>query len=211
MIALINYSMGNISSVANGFKLLYPGEKILITRDHKVIQEASYVVFPGVGAMRDCMKELSATGLDNTIKDVIQKGTPFLGICLGFQALFEESSEFGTYKGLGVLKGSVIPFAKRAEFLKQDITLKVPQIGWNSVKQAKETTLFQGIPDESYFYFVHSYYVAPKVEENTLATTSYGIDYCSGVETENVVGVQFHPEKSQHAGLRFLQNFLNKG
>ncbi len=210
MIALVNYSMGNIASVANAFRFLDTGAEIVVTRERNVLRQASHVVFPGVGAMRDCMKELEETELDKTLKEIIQKGTPFLGICLGFQALFDESHEFGCYKGLGVLKGTVLPFAEQKEFQREDSSLKIPQIGWNAVIRAKSSPLFNGIADRSYYYFVHSYYVEAQEESNILCTTSYGFDYCSGIEVGNVVGVQFHPEKSQHAGLRFLKNFLDK-
>jgi len=206
MLAVIDYSIGNSSSVANAFKSL--GEEVIITGDKEKILAADHVVLPGVGAFSDSMKEIEERGLLDTIKQVIDNGTPFLGICVGFQLLFEESHEFGHYKGFGFFKGTVVPFKER--FDKEGLTEKIPQIGWNSMKQQKQSFLFDGVEDESYVYFVHSFYVEGVEESITIATTDYGFNYCSAIEKDNVVGVQFHPEKSQKIGLKLLKNFLNK-
>ncbi|MBF0274291.1 MAG: imidazole glycerol phosphate synthase subunit HisH [Nitrospinae bacterium] len=205
MLAIINCSIGNVSSVANAFKKL--GEETIISNDEKVLLEADYVVFPGVGSFK-CMQNIRDNNLDKVIKKIVDKGTPFLGICLGFQVLFDESHEFGLSEGLGILSGSVLPFQEKLKDCAEH--LKIPQIGWNSIKIQKESKLFKDIPDESYFYFVHSYYVEPQNPAIILSKTDYGFEYCSAVEVENVVAVQFHPEKSQKIGLQFLKNFLTK-
>ena len=196
MIAIVDYDMGNLRSVQKGFEKI--GASATITRDPKVIATASKLVLPGVGAFGVCMEKLESYRLIEPIKEFIASGKPFLGICLGLQLLFEESEEFGSKKGLSVLKGKVLRFPASE--------LKVPHMGWNSVELQKKSRLMEGIDDGSYFYFVHSYYVEP-VNSVTLGTTGYGKTFCSAVEMDNVFATQFHPEKSQKAGLKILENF----
>ena len=203
MIAIIDYDMGNLRSVEKAFEKV--GAEALITRDPKVIDNASHVVLPGVGAFRDCMKNLDGYGLIDPIIKAIDSGKPFLGICLGLQLLFEESAEFGLHRGLGVIKGKVVRFPTG---LKSDgDELKVPHMGWNDININKDSALLRDIKDGSYFYFVHSYYAVPDEPGTVLTTTGYGIEFASGVSRDNVMACQFHPEKSQKAGLKVLKNF----
>ena len=196
MIAIVDYDMGNLRSVQKGFEKV--GASATITRDRGVIASASALVLPGVGAFGVCMEKLESYGLITPIKEFIASGKPFLGICLGLQLLFEESEEFGSKKGLSVLKGKVLRFPAGG--------LKVPHMGWNNVDLQKKSRLMEGVKDGSYFYFVHSYYVEP-LNGVTLGTTGYGLTFCSAVEKDNVFATQFHPEKSQKAGLKILENF----
>ncbi|MFQ5433095.1 MAG: imidazole glycerol phosphate synthase subunit HisH [Nitrospinota bacterium] len=196
MIAIVDYDMGNLRSVQKGFEKV--GASAAITRDPDVIASASRLVLPGVGAFGVCMEKLEGYNLIGPIKEFIASGKPFLGICLGLQLLFEESVEFGSKQGLGILKGKVLRFPKSG--------LKVPHMGWNSVELQKGSRLMEGIDDGSYFYFVHSYYVEP-AGGVTLGTTGYGLTFTSAVEKDNVFATQFHPEKSQKAGLKILENF----
>lgn len=203
MIAIIDYDMGNVRSVEKAFEKV--GARAVITRDARAIDDASHVVLPGVGAFRDCMKNLEEYGLIGPIKRSIASGKPFLGICLGLQLLFEESSEFGRHTGLGVLKGKVVRFPAGLE--SEGERLKIPHMGWNEIKINKDSALLKGIGDGSYFYFVHSYYAVPDDPGAALTTTGYGMAFTSAVAKENVMACQFHPEKSQKAGLRVLKNF----
>jgi len=198
MIAIIDYDMGNVRSVSKALEKV--GADSVVTRDPKVIDDASHVVLPGVGAFRDCMRNLEEYGLITPLLKSIEKGKPFLGICLGLQLLFEESDEFGLHKGLGVIKG-------RVEKFKDAPGLKVPHMGWNEVKKAKESPLLEGIKEGEFFYFVHSYYAVPSDRSVDLTTTGYGVEFTSSIEAGNVMACQFHPEKSQKAGLRVLKNF----
>jgi len=198
MIAVIDYGMGNLRSVQKALEEV--GARTKVTSDASDIRRCSKVVFPGVGSFGDAMKELKRRGLIEPIKSAIADGKPFLGLCLGLQLLFEKSEEAPGVKGLSVLKGEV----KRFRFPKGG--LKVPHMGWNSVKT--KGRIFKGVPDGSYFYFVHSYYVKPKDKKVIIATTGYGIDFASGVASRNVYGLQFHPEKSQALGLKILKNFV---
>lgn len=198
MIAIIDYDMGNVRSVSKAFEKV--GSEAVVTRDPSVMADASHIVLPGVGAFRDCMRNLEEYGLITPILKAIESGKPFLGICLGLQLLFEESDEFGVHKGLGVIKGRVVRF-------KDAPGLKVPHMGWNEVRKAKDSRLLEGIKDGEYFYFVHSYYAAPSDKAVDLTTTGYGVDFTSSIESGNVMACQFHPEKSQKAGLRVLKNF----
>ena len=203
MIAIIDYDMGNLRSVAKAFERV--GAEAVTTRDPEVIDGSSHVVLPGVGAFRDCMKNLGDYGLVDPIMSSIEKGKPFLGICLGLQLLFEESSEFGTHRGLGVIKGKVVRFPSGMK--EKGEGLKVPHMGWNAIERRKDSVLLEGIPEGSYFYFVHSYYAVPDDERVTLTSTGYGVTFTSSVEKDNVMACQFHPEKSQSAGLKVLKNF----
>jgi imidazole glycerol-phosphate synthase subunit HisH len=197
MIAIIDYDMGNLRSVAKAFEKI--GASAAPTRDPVAISSASHIVLPGVGAFKDCMRNLEEYGLIEPLLKGISSGKPFLGICLGLQLLFDESMEFGPHKGLGVIKGKVVRFPEKG--------LKVPHMGWNGARRKKDSPLFKGIEDDSYLYFVHSYYAVPEDPSVTLTSTEYGVEFTSSVEKDNVMACQFHPEKSQRVGLRILKNF----
>lgn len=201
MIAIIDYGMGNLRSVQKGFEMV--GHKAVVASSPEEVSKASSIVLPGVGAFRDCMKNLKRSGLIDTIKQGITHGKPFLGICLGLQLLFTESEEFGIQKGLDIVKGRVkrLPCGQSG--------LKVPHMGWNTVEIKRESPIMKGIPDKSYFYFVHSYYVEPSDRYITDTATDYGICFVSSISIDNLFAVQFHPEKSQKLGLRILKNFGN--
>jgi imidazole glycerol-phosphate synthase subunit HisH len=203
MIAVIDYGMGNLRSVQKALEEV--GAKARVTSDPADLKRCSKVVFPGVGAFGDAMKELRRRRLVDPIKDAIACGKPFLGLCLGLQLLFEKSEEAPGVKGLSVLKGEV----KRFHFPKKG--LKVPHMGWNSItKEANGpgAKILKGISDGSYVYFVHSYYVKPKDRKSVLTMTDYGADFVSGICKDNIYGLQFHPEKSQELGLKILKNFV---
>lgn len=197
VIAIIDYGMGNLRSVEKGF--LKVGAEVLVTHKPEDLKQADAVVLPGVGAFRDCMKGLEHLGLIEPVVDAIRKGKPYLGICLGLQVLFTESEEFGICRGLDIFPGKVVRFKNGG--------LKIPQMGWNTIKIQVDNPLFSGIPDRSYFYFVHSYYIAPGDRSIILTTTDYGAEFTSSVWKDNIFAVQFHPEKSQAFGLRLLKNF----
>lgn len=194
--ALIDYGMGNLRSVSKALEKV--GLKPLITSDAHIVSKADAVVLPGVGAFKDAVQNLKKAGLFPAVIRHIEKGKPYLGICLGLQLLFERSYEFGTEEGFGLLEGDVVLLPT---------TVKVPHIGWNQVWKKKDNLLFENIKDGDYFYFVHSYRVVPKKSEVIAALTDYGINFVSAVEYGNVFGVQFHPEKSQKLGLKVLENF----
>ncbi|MBR4966310.1 MAG: imidazole glycerol phosphate synthase subunit HisH [Lachnospiraceae bacterium] len=198
MIAIIDYDAGNIRSVEKAVKRFE--EDVILTRDAEMLRKADKVILPGVGAFGDAMDKLSGFGLVDVIREITEAGKPFLGICLGLQLLFEESEETPGVKGLGILKGKIIR-------IPDTDGLKVPQIGWNSLKIEKETPLFTGLKDGSYVYFVHSYYL--KAEEDiVIASTEYGTHIHAAVAKDNVFACQFHPEKSSEVGLRILENFV---
>ena len=196
MIQIIDYGRGNLNNVKKAF--LSFGYDANIIENPNEIDNAGGLVLPGVGAFGDSMNCLNNQGFSDKIREYINLGKPFLGICLGLQLLFEESDEFGYKKGLGVIKGHVTRF---------NIKEKVPHIGWNQVEFKKESLIFNGIPDESYFYFVHSYYAVPEDSSMISATTSYGINFTSAIEYKNIYATQFHPEKSQTLGLQIIKNF----
>ena len=198
MIAIIDYGMGNLRSVSKAFEAV--GHQAVVTRDAKVIGDASHIVLPGVGAFGDCMANVERLGLVDPILASIQSGKPFLGICLGLQLLFEESEEFGTHKGLGIIPGRVKRFTV-------DHELKVPHMGWNNVTLERPCPLFEGIPNGSFWYFVHSFYVDPSDKAVATTTTDYGTTFVSAIWRHNVVACQFNPEKSQTVGLRLIKNF----
>jgi glutamine amidotransferase len=203
MIAVIDYGMGNLRSVQKALE--EAGAKTRVTSSPADLKRCDKVVFPGVGAFGAAMKELRRRGLVDPIKNAIACGKPFLGLCLGLQLLFEKSEESPGVKGLSVLKGEV----KRFRSPKNG--LKVPHMGWNSITKAAKgpgARILKSIPDGSYVYFVHSYYVLPKDKASILTTTDYGIDFVSGVCKDNIYGLQFHPEKSQALGLKILENFV---
>lgn len=202
MIAIIDYDAGNIKSVEKALQAL--GEEAVVTRDEQVILNAEKVILPGVGAFGDAMGKLHQYGLVPIIKKVVEKQTPFLGICLGLQLLFESSEESPGVEGLGILKGRILR-------IPEDVGLKVPHIGWNSLSYPNDGRLYAGIPEESYVYFVHSYYLAAEDESIVKAATQYGTYIHASVEKDNVFACQFHPEKSSDTGLKILQNFVNIG
>jgi imidazole glycerol-phosphate synthase subunit HisH len=203
MIAIIDYGMGNLRSVQKGFEKV--GYEAVVTSDPKVLLDAQRVVLPGVGAFRDCIRNLEAGGFVEPILKVIQQGKPFLGICLGLQLLFTESEEFGIHKGLNVIPGRVLRFPEGMEEAGEE--LKVPHMGWNQLSIKKKSPVLEGIADGSNVYFVHSYYVKPEDDSVVATTTGYGIEFCSSIWRDNVVATQFHPEKSQEKGLAMLKNF----
>lgn len=199
MIAVIDYDAGNIKSVEKALTVL--GETAVITRDKETILRADKVVLPGVGAFGDAMEKLRGYHLEEIIKEVVSRKTPFLGICLGLQLLFESSEEAPGVDGLGILKGRIIK-------IPDNTGLKVPQIGWNSLKFPNSGRLFQGIGEDSYVYFVHSYYLQADEPEIVTATTEYVVQIHASVEKDNVFACQFHPEKSSDVGLQLLRNFV---
>lgn len=198
MIAIIDYDAGNIKSVEKA--LQYLGEEAVITRDAGEILMADKVILPGVGAFGDAMEKLNRYGLVPVIHEVVEKGIPFLGICLGLQLMFESSEEAPGVEGLGLLKGKIAR-------IPEGDGLKVPHMGWNSLSFPKEGRLFAGLPENSYVYFVHSYYLQAE-EDIVTATAEYGVTIHASVEKGNVFACQFHPEKSSHTGLTILKNFV---
>lgn len=199
MVAIIDYDAGNIKSVEKA--LQYLGEDAVITRDRDMILGADRVILPGVGAFGDAMDKLRTYGLDKVIHEVVANHTPFLGICLGLQLLFESSEESEGVEGLGILKGKVVR-------LPEDQDLKIPHIGWNSLKYPNPGRLFTGIPQDSYVYFVHSYYLQAQDPAIVTAATEYATLIHASVEQDNVFACQFHPEKSSEVGMQILRNFL---
>lgn len=199
MIAIIDYDAGNIKSVEKAME--YLGQKVLVTRDPKEILSADKVILPGVGAFGDAMGKLRQFGLDRVIHEVVEKEIPLLGICLGLQLLFEKSDETPGVAGLGVLKGEILRIPDKEG-------LKIPHMGWNSLKYPNEGRLFKGIPEDSYVYFVHSYYLKAEDESIVTATTDYSTLIHASVEQGNVFACQFHPEKSSDVGMQILRNFV---
>ena len=202
MIAIIDYDAGNIKSVEKAIAAL--GEQAVLTRNPEEILSAEKVILPGVGSFGDAMEKLHGYGLVDVIKKVVERKTPFLGICLGLQLLFERSDESEGVEGLGILEGEIIRIPDAQE-------LKIPHIGWNSLKFPKEGRLFKGLEENSYVYFVHSYYLKAKDEAIVTATTDYSTLIHASVEKDNVFACQFHPEKSSEVGLTILKNFLEIG
>ena len=202
MIAIIDYGMGNLRSVQKGFEAV--GAKAIVTSDSKKILSARSVVLPGVGAFKACMDNLEKFDLIDTVKQSVQSGKPFLGICLGLQLLFSQAEEFGSVSGLGILKGKVVGFKDAPN---SGDPLKIPHMGWNNVEVKPSHPLFDSVPNQSYFYFVHSYYVVPEDRATVSTITNYGIEFVSGIHHENIHAFQFHPEKSQQLGLTVLKNF----
>ncbi|KZX81759.1 imidazole glycerol phosphate synthase subunit HisH [Oleiphilus sp. HI0009] len=202
-IAIIDYGMGNLHSVASAFEHVC-GSSIQVTSDPPVIESADRVVLPGVGAMRDCMAEIKRLGVDEIVSKV-SKDRPFLGICVGMQALMQSSEENSGVDCLGLFDGQVKFFGD--DLRENGQRLKVPHMGWNQVEQ-RDHPLWHGIDNQSRFYFVHSYYVPTSIDQNLVAgTTRYGVDLSAAIMRNNVFATQFHPEKSQHAGLQLLKNF----
>ena len=201
MIAVIDYGMGNVRSVSKALEKV--GGKVEITSDGEIIERADSIVLPGVGAYSEAMDNLKSLGLLSSIRRSIENGKTFLGICLGLQLLFTESEE-GNVRGLDIIPGKVKKFSLAEP-------LKIPHMGWNKVQfkiKNEKCKIFEEVPDKSYFYFAHSYYVEPQDERVILAKTEYGIEFTSAIYKDNVIGVQFHPEKSVEVGLEFLKNFI---
>lgn len=206
-IAVIDYGMGNLHSVAKALEHVAPDSEVVVTGDPAVIASARCVVFPGQGAMPDCVGELDRRGLrDAVLKAAAEK--PFLGICIGLQLLFEHSEE-GDVSGLGILPGRVKRFATDKMFDRDGNKLKVPHMGWNQVQQSRPHPLWSRIALDARFYFVHSYYVETAEDALTMAYTEYPFRFTSAAGRDNIFAVQFHPEKSQQAGLALLYNFVN--
>ena len=199
MIAIIDYDAGNIKSVEKAVDLL--GQESVVTADSEEIFRADKVILPGVGAFGDAMGNLRRTGLDDVIRQVVRKGTPFLGICLGLQLLFERSDEAPGAEGLGVLKGEILR-------IPESDGLKIPHMGWNSLHLQNNGRLFRGVEENAYVYFVHSYYLKAADESIVKASTEYGTHIHASVEKDNVFACQFHPEKSSDVGLKILKNFI---
>ncbi|MEE8304535.1 MAG: imidazole glycerol phosphate synthase subunit HisH [Candidatus Tectomicrobia bacterium] len=203
MIAVVDYGRGNLWSVQNGFAQV--GVRVQVSADPEIVRQAEAVVFPGVGAFRDCMHNLTARGLDQALREVIDAGRPVLAICVGMQALLTESEEFGLTPGMAIVEGTVRRFPLPTP--KQAPRLKVPHMGWNQLHLVRPCPLLEGIPDGAYTYFVHSYYAIPQDPEVVVACTDYGLEFASVLWRDNLFATQFHPEKSQTYGLRILQNF----
>ncbi len=205
-VAVIDYGMGNLRSVSKALEHVATNMSVVVTNDFQLIKNASHIVLPGVGALRDCMSEIKRLELVELLKECAKK-KPFLGICLGMHALLDHSEENGGINGLGILPGNVLHFENRIE--SPDCNrLKIPHMGWNEVKQFASHPLWNGIPDNSRFYFVHSYYVKPEMSELMVGATNYGLQFASCIAQDNIFAAQFHPEKSQQAGLALLSNFL---
>ncbi|OGW57055.1 MAG: imidazole glycerol phosphate synthase, glutamine amidotransferase subunit [Nitrospirae bacterium RIFCSPHIGHO2_02_FULL_42_12] len=198
LIAIIDYGMGNLRSVEKAFE--YVGHRAFVAKHPTDVSDASHVVLPGVGGFPECMKNLENTGMIDAVYKSIESGKQFLGICLGLQLLFSESEEFGCHNGLNILEGRVVRFTPGHEF-------KVPHMGWNQIMIKREVPLLKGIPDNSFVYFVHSYYVVPSDKEIISTQSDYGGEFVSSVWKDNIFACQFHPEKSQEIGLRILKNF----
>ncbi|HMX15232.1 MAG TPA: imidazole glycerol phosphate synthase subunit HisH [Rhodocyclaceae bacterium] len=206
-VAVVDYGMGNLRSVAKALEHVAGGQPVVVTADPATVASAGRVVVPGQGAMPDCMAELERRGLKQAVLRAAAD-KPFLGICIGLQMLFQHSDE-GDVPGLGLLPGQVRHFPMEAMTGPAGERLKVPHMGWNQVRQAEPHPLWDGIADESRFYFVHSYYVEPATPEVIAGSTLYGIPFTSAVARANIFAVQFHPEKSAQAGLRLLRNFMH--
>lgn len=199
MIAIIDYDAGNIKSVEKA--LIALGQEMIITSDKEEILKADKVILPGVGAFGDAMENLKRTGLDQVVKEAVQRGIPFLGICLGLQLLFESSDEAPGVEGLGILKGKILRIPDQEG-------LKIPHMGWNSLHLENNGRLFRGIEENAYVYFVHSYYLKAEEEQIVKASTEYSTHIHASVEKGNVFACQFHPEKSSDVGLKILKNFV---
>lgn len=195
-IAIIDYGVGNLRSVEKAFTS--QGIEAVVTSDEKSLRAADKLVLPGVGAFKACMDGLKARGFDELVLDAAKTGKPIIGLCVGLQMMFDEGHEFGVHKGLGLMPGRVVKFPDK---------LRVPHIGWNQVEFKRDHKVFTDLPSQTFFYFVHSFYVESADSGCVLGETDYGMRYASICGRDNIVGVQFHPEKSQTAGLRLLKNF----
>lgn len=215
-IAVIDYGMGNLHSVASALRHVAPAEHIEVTSDPVRVLEADRVIFPGVGAIRDCLAEIRRLGFDRTVADVISSGRPLLAVCVGLQALMERSEENAGVECLKHFAGEVKSFADSQDFRnktdeasRSGEKLKVPHMGWNQVSQILDHPLWQGIDDDARFYFVHSYCVQATNNNVVAGRCHYGIDFCAALAQNNVFATQFHPEKSADCGLQLLRNFVS--
>lgn len=204
MIAIIDYGMGNLRSVSKALELL--GHEVDVTRDPARITSAERVILPGVGAFGAAMENLRRFDLIGVIEDVAASGKPFLGICLGMQLMLEESEEQGVFEGLGLIPGKVVKFFQQPDINDRTASLKIPHMGWNSIRIEKPAPLLKDVPDGAMVYFVHSYYAASETDV-VAATTEHGIRFCSVIRRDNLQATQFHPEKSGAVGLKMLANF----
>lgn len=202
MIAIVDYKMGNLASVKNAFSVL--GEEVIVESDPQKLGQYDKLILPGVGAYADAMVHLKVNGMDEAVKAYAKSGNYMLGICLGMQLLFDSSEEFGLHEGLGLIKGKVTAFDKS----KFTHDLKIPHMGWNRMF-TREHPLFEGMDQEHYLYFVHSFHVQCENENNVIGETEYGYRFTSAVHNENILGIQPHPEKSHKNGLAILKNFIN--
>lgn len=201
MIAIIDYGVGNLRSVEKAFEFI--GSEAVVSSDRDFILNADAVVLPGVGAFADAMKSLEKAGMVDVVRSLAEGNRPFLGICLGMQLLFDYSEEGGErVEGLGILKGAI-------KLLPSDMNLKVPHMGWNSIKYKKDCPIFGSLPDNPYVYFVHSYYLKAEDKNNVAAVTGYGVEFDVAVARDNLYATQFHPEKSGEVGLQILRNFVS--
>jgi glutamine amidotransferase len=206
-IAIIDYGMGNLHSIAKALEHVAGKQRVIVSSDPAAILAAGHVVFPGVGAIRDCIAELRRTGLDEVVLQAAA-GKPLLGVCLGMQALFGESEENGGTASLGIVPGRVVRFPADLHDPASGERLKIPHMGWNQVRQVSAHPLWRDIPEQSRFYFVHSYYAVPDDPACVTGRTEYGLEFTAVIARENLFAAQFHPEKSQHAGLQLLANFV---
>ncbi len=200
MIVIVDYGMGNLRSVQKAFER--SGKKAIISSDPNVVLQANKVVLPGVGAFHACVNNLTKSNLVEPIREAIQKKKPFLGICMGLQVLFEEGEEFGNHKGLGIIPGKVVRFKLPKKF-------KIPHMGWNRILRKKQVPLLGEVGENAFFYFVHSYHVLPQNSSIIATTTDYGREFVSSIELDNIFACQFHPEKSQTAGLKLIKAFAH--
>jgi len=205
-IAIVDYGMGNLRSVEQALRRAAPEAQVHIASEPERVRAADRVVLPGQGAMRDCMGSLRASGLQDAVLEVART-KPLLGVCVGEQMLFDWSQE-GATPALGLLPGKIVRFELDGQLQDDGSRFKVPQMGWNRVRQTRTHPLWEGIPDQSYFYFVHSYYVVPDRPADTSGETLYGVPFTSAVARDNIFATQFHPEKSADAGLRLYRNFV---
>jgi len=206
-IAVVDYGMGNLRSVAKALEHVAPAARVVVTGDAAAIDAADRVVFPGQGAMPDCMRYLDESGLRDAVLRAA-RGKPLFGVCVGEQMLFDRSAE-GDTPGLGVLPGRVQRFPDAAMRRPDGSRLKVPHMGWNRVRQTRPHPIWNGVPDGAYFYFVHSYYAVPGIDALTAGTSEYGLAFTCAVARDNIFATQFHPEKSAANGLRLYENFVN--
>jgi glutamine amidotransferase len=206
-IVVVDYGMGNLRSVAQALRAVAPEAEVLISGDIADIDSADRIVLPGQGAMRDCMRSLRESGVEEALLRAA-KSKPMMGVCVGEQMLFDMSEE-GETPGLGLLPGKVVRFQLDGRLQDDGSRFKVPQMGWNRVRQLRPHALWEGIADDAYFYFVHSYYAQPAEAQDAIGETDYGAPFCCAVARENIFATQFHPEKSAAAGLRVYQNFVN--
>jgi imidazole glycerol-phosphate synthase subunit HisH len=206
-IVVVDYGMGNLRSVAQALRAVAPDADVRISGTVADIDAASRIVLPGQGAMRDCMRSLRESGVEDALLRAA-KTRPVMGVCVGEQMLFDRSEE-GDTPGLGLLPGQVVRFQLEGRLQADGSRFKVPQMGWNRVRQVRAHPLWDGIADDSYYYFVHSYYAQPASAEHSIGATDYGAPFCCAVARDNIVATQFHPEKSADAGLRLYRNFIN--